>query len=111
MFNANERIIGATYVMPQNLLDNIWKSIRLLQPSEENTSIEEVAISAFLDPDNYTENDKREQIIGAATVMSKDNACKIWDEILKYISIPEATPEELYQDIEENLKNNNPETK
>lgn len=94
MFNPNERIIGAAYVMQRNILNNIFTQIQSLMPEDENISKEEIAVSVLLEPNNLSENDKRERIIGAATVMNKDDACKVWNSIIQLISIPEVTPEE-----------------
>lgn len=110
MFNAKERIIGAAYVMRENLANSILMEIKSLRPTNENHSIGEVAIAAFLDEDHLTENAKRERIIGAATVMSNEDAIKIWETIKKYAGIPESTEDELTQALEEGLKNASSET-
>lgn len=95
MFNPNERIIGAAYVMQECLLENILSEIEIIVPRDDNITNEEFASSIVHKSDNFlTENDKRERIIGAATVMCKKDAYKIWEKILYLISIPEVTPEE-----------------
>ncbi len=105
MFDAKERIIGAAYVMPENLADIILNEIKLLRPTSENVSIDEIAISVLLEQEHLSENAKKERIIGAATVMSDDDARTIWKKIIEYTSIPEATEDELDQALEEGLKN------
>lgn len=106
MFDAKQRIIGAAYAIPEHILKIVWDEIQRLQPIEEGAPYDEIAASVVLELNNYTENDKREQIIGAATTMSKNDASKIWKIILDIISIPESTEEELFQAINESLAEN-----
>lgn len=100
MFDAKQRVIGAAYVMPESLSQLVLQEIRLLRPSYENASNNEVAESVILDQEHLNENEIKERIIGAAMVMQKDEACKIWDFIHQYISIPEATEAELDQALD-----------
>ena len=59
MFDAKERIIGAVNVMQENLADFVLNEIKLLHPTYENVSINEVAISALLEQEHISENAKK----------------------------------------------------
>lgn len=100
MFNPNERIIGAAYVMQENLVEIVFCKIKTLDPIENEVTNAEVAEAIMLDQEKLTTNQKRERIIGAATVMRKDDACEVWNMILETINIPEATDEDLEQALD-----------
>lgn len=103
MYNPNERIIGATYVMQKNILDNVFNYIKTLIPETENVTNKEFAESVISESDNLSENAKRERIIGAATVMSESDARKVWENIMFLANIPEVTPEEAALSLDRNL--------
>ncbi len=104
MYNPNERIIGAAYVMQKNILDNVFNHIKALMPEAENVTNEEFAEAVISEPDHPSENDMRERIIGAATVMSESDARKVWENIMFLVNIPEVTPEEAGKILDKRLE-------
>lgn len=84
MFNAKERIIGATYFMPDNIAELALQEIKCHKLRKEKLSEKEIRSHIILDKENLTENERRKRIIKEAEIMEESDAGEIWNRIEEF---------------------------